>query len=250
MGYATVGCTPVVPSSSLTFAAFACHAFVQHGASLWPVNQTATTLTVANTNGVHWLAICRDTTSPVTGWTRTSGTFYMHRQTATDPGSPDGCLRFAKVTVASNIITAIEDLRARRITQLETIAVNSTVGEGAVWHIERCDGPVTVAPSATLTFRGMIQAPPQCWIFADSGAVDFSGYLGKVDVALVRAHPGWRHRLHVTAETVDRLWRTGAVFFRWGLCRHDEPTRDRLHDRARRAREKIPNCLPRPRGGI
>ena len=113
----------------------------------------------------------------------------MHRQTATDPGSPAGCLRFAKVTVASNIISAIEDLRARRITQLETIAVNSTVGEGAVWHVERCDGPVTVSPSATLTFRGMIQAPPQCWIFADSGAVDFSGYVGQVDVRWFGAVP-------------------------------------------------------------
>ena len=213
------------------------------------MNQTATTLTVANTNGVHWLAICRDTTSPVTGWTRTSGTYYMHRQTATDPGSPSGCLRFAKVTVASNIISAIEDLRARRITQLETIAVNTTVGEGAVWQVERCDGPLTVAPSATLTFRGMIQAPPQCWIFADSGAVDFSGYVGQVDVRWFGAVPDG------VTDSTTRLKRwidSGAreMYFSGGAyVATTEATGDRLHDRATGAGENTQLLTP-PRGGI
>jgi len=37
------------------------------------VTQPAVTLTLTNTNGLHWLALHRDTSSAVAGWTRRSG---------------------------------------------------------------------------------------------------------------------------------------------------------------------------------
>lgn len=101
-------CQPAVPTTSLTFAAFACNAYVKGAlADLVYVRQAAATVTLANVNGVHWLAVCRDTSSTVAGWTRRSGTHYVHLQAATLPTTPTGCLITTQVTVAGNVITAV-----------------------------------------------------------------------------------------------------------------------------------------------
>jgi len=105
------GCLPVVPSSSLILGAFACKGYVT-GASgeLVYVTQAAATLTLTNVNGSHWLALHRDTSSAVSGWTRRAGTHYLFRQTASQPADPSGGLVFAKVTVAGGAITDVQRL--------------------------------------------------------------------------------------------------------------------------------------------
>lgn len=103
------GCLPTVPVSSLTFGSFACEVNVlDSSTALVPVTQPAVTVTLANTDGIHWLAVCQDRTSTVSGWTRTQGTHYAHRQVTDQPADPTGCVVFAKATVAGGVITAVE----------------------------------------------------------------------------------------------------------------------------------------------
>ncbi len=112
--YIQSGCLPTVPSSSLTFGAFACIGYVRGAASdLVYVTQAAVTLTLANTNGVHWLALHRDTSSTPSGWTRRSGSHYLYRQTASQPSDPSGGLVVLKVTVAGGVITVVTPLGGR-----------------------------------------------------------------------------------------------------------------------------------------
>lgn len=112
--YVASGCLPTVPSSSLTFGAFACTAFLEDTQTpprLLPAVQAAQAVTLANTNGQHWLAVCRDTTTTVSGWTRVTGSHYVHRQVTAKPVDPAGCQVIAGVTVAGSIITAVADHR-------------------------------------------------------------------------------------------------------------------------------------------
>jgi len=110
--YIASNCLPTVPSSSLTLAAFACAGYVQDatGAFVY-VTQAAATLTLANTNGIHWLAISQDTSSTVSSWSRRAGSHYLFRQVTAKPDNPTGGLIFAKITVAAGVITAVGDYR-------------------------------------------------------------------------------------------------------------------------------------------
>ena len=102
------GCTPAVPGASLTLAAFACTGYVEGSTGdLVYVTQPAATITLANTNGEHWLALCRDLSSTVAGWTRRSGSHYVFQQAASQPATPAGCHIFHQVTVAGSVITAV-----------------------------------------------------------------------------------------------------------------------------------------------
>lgn len=112
--YATSGCLPTVPVASLTFGAFACTAFVEDTQTpprLIPVVQSSSAVALSDVNGAHWLAVCRDTTSAVSGWTRTAGSHYVRRQVTAQPANPDGCMIIAKATVAGSVITEVADYR-------------------------------------------------------------------------------------------------------------------------------------------
>ena len=75
------GCAPTVPSSSLTFAPFACQALLAQSSCLWGVAQTAASVTLASTLGIHgW---------PCVGvWSRPTqaGRAWRERTISTAPG--------------------------------------------------------------------------------------------------------------------------------------------------------------------
>jgi len=110
--YITAGCLPAVPSSSLTLAAFACTGYVRGSSNeLVYVSQDAATVTLANTTGVHWVALHRDTSTAVSSWTRRAGSHYLFRQVTAQPADPSGGLVVAQVTVAGGVVTAVADVR-------------------------------------------------------------------------------------------------------------------------------------------
>ena len=101
------GCTPAVPASSLTIAAFSCRAYVEEGGQLAYVDQPAVSVTIANATPT-WLGLRRDRRNCPAGWTCVIGTHYMYRQNTTRPAKVSGALVFAEVTVVGGVITAIE----------------------------------------------------------------------------------------------------------------------------------------------
>lgn len=110
--YISDGALPTVPASSRTLAAFATAGYVRGSdGELVYVTQPAISLTLANTNGVHWLAIHESTSAAVSSWTRRAGSHYIFRQVTSQPANPTGGLVFAKVTIAAGIITAVDDYR-------------------------------------------------------------------------------------------------------------------------------------------
>ena len=111
-GFVASGCLPSVPGG-LIFGAFACEAYVKDTTTdeLLYVSQGAATVTLAAVDGTHWLGVCRDTHSTVTGWTRRDGTHYVHRQTGSEVATPSGCEVIGKVTVAGSVVTVVEDRR-------------------------------------------------------------------------------------------------------------------------------------------
>jgi Pectate lyase superfamily protein len=113
--YIYAGCLPAVPAGSLTLGAFACTGFVHDGSvtppRLLPVKQAAKGVgPLSAGDGIYWLALHRDTTTAVASWTRQTGTHYLWRKSATKPTVASGLL-VGKVTVASSVITAVEDWR-------------------------------------------------------------------------------------------------------------------------------------------
>lgn len=113
VAFVVSGCAPAVPVSSLTLAAFACEAYVKDSTTgeMVYAQQDAAALTLANVNGNHWVGVCRDVGSAVSGWTRVAGTKYVHRQTASQPADPSGCLVLAQVTVAAGVVSAVAPLQ-------------------------------------------------------------------------------------------------------------------------------------------
>lgn len=109
------GGAPQVPSpGSLTFAAFACRGNITFNAQWHHVNQTAASVGPLNAgNGTYWLALHRDTTTVLAGWTRQAGTQYLWQLNAVSPGNPIGGLLLAQVTVAGGVITVVTDKRKR-----------------------------------------------------------------------------------------------------------------------------------------
>jgi hypothetical protein len=106
--YVVTGCLPVVPASGLQLAAFACDAYVLGtSGELLYVTQPAAPVTLTNTAGTHYVAVCRDQSSTIGGWTRQAGTHYIARQAATRPMEPAGCLMLAQATVAGSVITQV-----------------------------------------------------------------------------------------------------------------------------------------------
>jgi hypothetical protein len=111
--YIHSGCLPTVPSSSLTFGAFACTGYVRGSSNeLVYVSQASTAVgALSGGNGTYWIALHRDTSSSISGWTRQSATHYAWKLASTRPADPSGGLVVSKVTVAGGAITAVTDYR-------------------------------------------------------------------------------------------------------------------------------------------
>ncbi len=111
-GYIASGCLPTVPGG-LILAAYACEGYVRDTTTdeLLYVAQEAATVTLANVNGLHWVALSRDRSTSHSGWTRRSGTHYLHRQSSTPPAEATGLLLINRITVAGGVITVVKDLR-------------------------------------------------------------------------------------------------------------------------------------------
>ena len=107
------GCLPAT-SGSTTLAAFACNAYVLSNSQLLYVTQAATAVgPLSSGDGTYWLAIHKDTSTAVGGWTRQTGSHYLWQKNAIEPASPTGGLVFQEVTVAGGAITAVIDKRWR-----------------------------------------------------------------------------------------------------------------------------------------
>ena len=110
--YIVSGCAPLVPASSLTFAAFACKGYGEVSGQLIYITQASSILgPLSAGDGTYWLGIHHSTSSAVSGWTRGPGTHYLWKASSTQPAAVPGLILFARVTVAGGIITAVEDLR-------------------------------------------------------------------------------------------------------------------------------------------
>jgi Chaperone of endosialidase len=105
---ATPPLVPVPPS--LTLPAFATAGYVRDTPHLVYVTQPAAAVTLAGADGAYWLALHRNTTSAVSGWTRQPGTHYLWRPQATAPADPPGALLLAQVNVGGGVITATAPL--------------------------------------------------------------------------------------------------------------------------------------------
>jgi len=156
--YIASGCLPTVPSSSLTLTAFACSGYVEDstGAFVY-VTQAAATLTLANTNGVHWLAISQDTSSAVASWSRRAGSHYLFRQTTNKPANPPGGVVFAKVTVAGSVITAVQDYRlpasyARAGIYDITDPLYGAIGDGTTDAASALETALNAPPAGGIVF--------------------------------------------------------------------------------------------------
>lgn len=133
------GCTPAVPGSGLTLAAFACNAFVtmstgQQEAIIQP--SLAFTLP-ASGDGAYWLLIYRDTSSSVAGWSRsattaTRGSRYLAQKSSTRPAEINGGIIFARVDVLSGNIgnIAILGQRGGNPPSLVSLAEFGGAGDG------------------------------------------------------------------------------------------------------------------------
>ncbi len=169
-GYITSGCAPAF--SALTLTAFACDAYVQDSELAYYVTQATAAVGPLNAgNGTYWVAVHRDTSTAVSGWTRQTGTHYLWQLSASQPATAAGTYQFAKVTVAAGAITAVSELGTRHITANETVSANRTVDLTARWSFGQ-GGIVTVAGGVTLTFCGEVDAPKRP-IFTVTGTLTF-----------------------------------------------------------------------------
>jgi hypothetical protein len=102
---------PAVPAPpSMTLAPFGTLAYVRAGvpAHLTYVHQPPQSVTLTGADGGFWLAVHANTHTPVASWTRTPGTHYLWRPSATRPADPPDALMLAGLTVAGGAITAVD----------------------------------------------------------------------------------------------------------------------------------------------
>jgi len=122
-------CKPAVPASGLTLAAFACQAYIYTTTDeLLYVNQAAAAVGPLNQgNGTYWLAVHKDTTGTLTGWTRQGQTHYVWQLSATPPAAPSQGILLASITVTSSNITAV--------TPITKPLTNQCGDMEALWHV-------------------------------------------------------------------------------------------------------------------
>lgn len=105
--YAVSGCLPPA-SGTTTTGTFACAAYVKaSGGELVYVTQpTKTVGPLSGGDGTYWIAIHRDGSTAVGGWTRQVGTHYLWQKSSSQPATPANSLMLSRLTVASSAITA------------------------------------------------------------------------------------------------------------------------------------------------
>ena len=109
-GYIVSNCAPTVPASSLTFAAFQCQVYVVSSGQLLYVTQTSVAVGPLNAgNGVYWLAVHKDTSTIVSGWTRQAGSHYLWKFNSTQPAPPSDGILFSQVGVAGGVIGSVQN---------------------------------------------------------------------------------------------------------------------------------------------
>jgi hypothetical protein len=104
-----------VPASSLTMPSVAANGYVLSPgppARLVYVSQPAVSVTFPSTAATYWLAVHADLHTPVSGWTRRSGSHVLFQASATQPANPAGALVFASVVVAGAVVTTVTPLTA------------------------------------------------------------------------------------------------------------------------------------------
>jgi len=127
------GCLPVVPASGLTLTAFACQGYVRESNRLYYITQEANAVTIPNAATV-WLALHRDRSTTLAGWTRVDGTHYLVQAAASQPAEPTGGVIFAEITVSGGNITVVGS--RRRLSPLPgpvhdiTSAIYGAIGDG------------------------------------------------------------------------------------------------------------------------
>jgi len=127
------GGQPVVPTTSLTIAAFATEAFVPVGGfGSKYVSQAAAVVTITD-DPLVWLALHHDTTTIPAGWTRVKNTHYIFTASATQPVALDGVFIIARIVVAGSIITVIDPFGQRfSSTGSEELGIGIEI-VGPVW---------------------------------------------------------------------------------------------------------------------
>jgi len=122
-------CRPTAPGSGLTLTGVACKGYVRlTDGSLQYVDQSAVSVALtASGLGYYWLAIHRDVSTPLSGWTRQAGTHYVWQfnATGTSPANPPEGLLFAKVATDGTRITGIQYLNGGSSTIHDAITGGS-----------------------------------------------------------------------------------------------------------------------------
>lgn len=158
------GCTPTVPSpASLTFDAFACSGTI-HVSGVWPVfiEQAAAAVGPLNGgNGTYWLAVHRDTSTAVGGWTRQTSTHYLWQLAASQPANPTGGLVVRRITVTAGAITVSRPRCVYAPTQVLDTSVD----------VRRCG---VVMNGSTDNTQALLAAEE---LLHDNGATDVGGTL-------------------------------------------------------------------------
>jgi len=153
-GYAVSGCLHGVPGSGLTTTAAACNAYVSaSGGELVYVTQPSKTIGPLTNGTTNWLAIHRDTSTAVTSWTRQSGTHYLWRASASNPGNPTNGLIIASVTTSGGNITAVTDYRVPRSYMLRgvldvTDPLYGATGDGVTNDLAAIQAAIARAPGS------------------------------------------------------------------------------------------------------
>jgi len=167
------GCLPTVPVSSTTLAAFACTAQIinQTSTTIHAVQSAATVGPLNSGDGTYWIAIHRDTSSSVSGWTRQGTTRYLWQMNATKPTVPADTIIIAEVTIAGGVITAVSLDGDRQITTTLTLASSTTVRSTATWTF--LPGGSVNQQTNTVSIQGKVDASSTQFIFTGTGVVTF-----------------------------------------------------------------------------
>jgi hypothetical protein len=106
VSFVQTGCVPGT-SGSTTTGTFACTAMIRtaNGEGEFIYQPTATVGSLSGGDGTYWIALHRDTTTTVSGWTRQAATHYLWQKSATFPSTPTDGFIVARVEVAGGAVT-------------------------------------------------------------------------------------------------------------------------------------------------
>lgn len=117
--FIATGGEPVVPSSSTTLDAFATAGYTIESGKMAYVSQASHVVgPLISGNGTYWLALHKDLTGVVFGWTRQPLTHYLWQQNGTQPDDPPGGIVFARVTMSGGVVTEVTNFKRQRPASL------------------------------------------------------------------------------------------------------------------------------------